>query len=130
MRRWGIVTELYDGAPYSYFAIAPEGGLVFTAGACPLDADGDTVAPGDFAAQSARCVENLLAALAAAGSGLERVLKTTIFVASSDRDDLVEAWNEIERVFGTDAPPATLLGVAALGYPGQLVEIEAIAMRR
>jgi hypothetical protein len=38
------VTDLYDGAPYSYFAIAPEGALVFTAGACPLDAEGNTVA--------------------------------------------------------------------------------------
>ena len=52
--------ELYRGAPYEYSAAF--GGLVFTAGACPLDADGRVVAPGDRETQAARCVDNLLAA--------------------------------------------------------------------
>jgi enamine deaminase RidA (YjgF/YER057c/UK114 family) len=125
----GAVTDLHDGVPYSYFATVPEGGLVFTAGACPLDAQGNTVAPGDVAAQARQTVANLLAALEAAGSDAEHVLKTTVFVASADRSDLVEAWGEVERIFGTNGPPSTLLGVATLGYPDQLVEIEAVALR-
>jgi enamine deaminase RidA (YjgF/YER057c/UK114 family) len=56
------------------------------------------------------------------------VLKTTIFVSSSSRDDLTVAWNEVAGGFGDYDPPSTLLGVAALGYPDQLVEIEAIAI--
>jgi enamine deaminase RidA (YjgF/YER057c/UK114 family) len=56
------------------------------------------------------------------------VLKTTIFVSSSSRDDLTAAWNEVVGGFGDHDPPSTLLGVGALGYPGQLVEIEAIAV--
>jgi hypothetical protein len=56
--------DLDDGVPYSYFSIAPEGGLLFTAGACPLDEDGETVAPGDVAAQAGRAetVSELLSA--------------------------------------------------------------------
>ena len=55
--------NLYTGAAYEY--ASSTNGLVFTAGACPLDEDGAVVAPGDHAAQAARCVANLLAALEA-----------------------------------------------------------------
>ena len=123
------VPGLHDGVPYSYFSLAPAGGLVFTAGACPLNEHGVTVAPGVVGAQTRRTVDNLLVALEAAGSGPEHVLKSTVYVASSDRADLVAAWDEYARVFGTDGPPSTLLGVATLGYPDQLVEIEAVAVR-
>jgi len=73
-------------------------------------------------------VSNLAEALAAAGSGLSRVLKTTIYVASSQREDLVAAWDVISSAFGEHDVPSTLLGVTVLGYPGQLVEIEAVAI--
>jgi len=46
---------------------------------------------------------------------------------AADRADLLAAWSVVEEEFGTDGPPSTLLGVAALGYEGQLVEIEAVA---
>jgi enamine deaminase RidA (YjgF/YER057c/UK114 family) len=58
------------------------------------------------------------------------VLKTTIYVASSDRANLVAAWEEISAAFGEHDAPSTLLGVTVLGYPDQLVEIEAVALRR
>ena len=56
------------------------------------------------------------------------MVKTTVFVASSDHADLVAAWNEVAACFGDHDAPSTLLGVTVLGYPGQLVEIEAIAI--
>ena len=59
---------------------------------------------------------------------IEDVLKTTVYVASDDRGDLVTAWNEVAGFFGGHDVPSTLLGVTVLGYPGQLVEIEAIAV--
>ena len=65
--------ELYDGVPYSYVAIAPEGGTVFTAGACPLDPDGAVVGLGDVAAQTRRTLDNLVVALRAAECGFEDV---------------------------------------------------------
>jgi enamine deaminase RidA (YjgF/YER057c/UK114 family) len=118
--------SLYDGVPYSYAAVA--GGTVFTAGACPLDADGNVVAPGDVEAQARQVLANLRAALDAAGCGLEDIVKTTVYVATADRDELVRAWSVVEAAFGSDGPPSTLLGVAVLGWPGQLVEVEAVAL--
>jgi enamine deaminase RidA (YjgF/YER057c/UK114 family) len=119
--------RLYAGVPYAYAAVASPAALVFTAGACPLSADGEVVGPGDVAAQARQATLNLAEALAAAGSGLDRVLKSTVYVASAERADLVTAWEVIRAAFGEHDAPATLLGVAVLGYPGQLVEIEAVA---
>jgi enamine deaminase RidA (YjgF/YER057c/UK114 family) len=120
--------RLYAGVPYAYASVGGPAALVFTAGACPLDPDGDVIGPGDVAAQARQVVSNLAEALAAAGSGLSRVLKTTVYVASSQREDLVAAWDVISSAFGEHDVPSTLLGVTVLGYPGQLVEIEAVAI--
>ena len=120
--------RLYAGVPYAYASVGSPAPLVFTAGACPLDPDGDVIGPGDVAAQAGQAVSNLAEALAAAGSDLSRVLKTTVYVASSEREDLVAAWDVISSVFGEHDVPSTLLGVTVLGYPGQLVEIEAVAI--
>jgi enamine deaminase RidA (YjgF/YER057c/UK114 family) len=87
------------------------------------------VVPGDVAAQARRTLANLTTALEAAGCNQDDVIKTTVFVASSRQEDLVAAWSEYERVYGADGPPSTVLGVATLGFAGQLVEIEAIAIR-
>jgi enamine deaminase RidA (YjgF/YER057c/UK114 family) len=120
--------RLYSGVPYAYAATAPESGLIVTAGACPLDDQGQVVAPGDVAAQMRQAFDNLRIALEECGAGLREVLKTTIYVSSSNRDDLVVAWNEVAAGFGEHDPPSTLVGVTVLGYPDQLVEIEAIAV--
>jgi enamine deaminase RidA (YjgF/YER057c/UK114 family) len=119
--------ELYAGAPYAYASVAPPGGLVFTAGACPLDADGVVTAPGDYARQAEQVMANLVTALAAAGATLSDVLKSTVYVASSDQADLVAVWRVVEAAFGEHDAPSTLLGVSVLGYTDQLVEVEAIA---
>ena len=123
------VPTLTQEVPYAYAAVAP-GGTVHAAGACPLDEDGGVVSPGDVAGQAERVMQNLDLALRAAGCGLDDVLKTTVYVASADRADLVTAWNVVRAAFGDHDPPSTLLGVAVLGYPDQLVEVEAVAVRR
>lgn len=120
-------TRLFPGPPYAYAARARQPDLVFTAGACPLDEHGDVVAPGDIKEQMRQAVSNLGVALAEAGATVRDVVKTTVYVASADRADLVAAWNEVAGFFGEHDAPSTLLGVAVLGYPGQLVEIEAVA---
>jgi enamine deaminase RidA (YjgF/YER057c/UK114 family) len=121
-------TALTDTVPYAYAAVTPPGRLVFTAGACPLDQDGAVVAPGDVAAQAQQVMANLAVALGAAGADLTDVAKTSVYVASSSRADLVTAWQVVRNVFGDHDAPSTLLGVAALGYPGQVVEVEAVAV--
>ena len=120
--------RLFSGIPYAYAATAPEIGLIVTAGACPLDDQGRVVAPGDIAAQMRQALDNLRIALEESGAAMRDVLKTTIFVSTSSRDDLVVAWNEVAGGFGDHNPPSTLLGVSVLGFPDQLVEVESIAV--
>ena len=120
-------TRLFPDAPYAYAARAHHRDLIFTAGACPLDEQGKVTAPDDIAGQMRQALENLRIALEESGVTIRDVLKTTVYVASSDRGDLVAAWNEVAAAFGDHDAPSTLLGVTVLGYPGQLVEIEAIA---
>ena len=122
--------DLFPGVPYEYASVAPEGGLVCTAGACPLDEEGHVVAIGDHEGQARQAVANLRAALAGAGSSFGDVLKTTVYVVAQDRADLVRVWNIVEEAFAPARPPSTLLGVSLLGYPEQLVEIEAVAVKR
>jgi enamine deaminase RidA (YjgF/YER057c/UK114 family) len=119
---------LYPDVRYDYAAIAPAGGVVFTAGACPLDAQGNIVAPGDVEGQARQALDNLVATLTEAGSSLSQVVKATVYVATSDRSDLVRVWTVVEERFGAARPPSTMLGVSVLGYRYQLVEIEAIAV--
>jgi enamine deaminase RidA (YjgF/YER057c/UK114 family) len=101
--------------------------LIYTAGACPLDAAGKVVAPGDVAAQAAQVMDNLEVALRAAGAELRDVAKTTVYVASDRQEDLVTAWQVVRDRFGEHDAPSTLLGVSVLGYTNQLVEVEAVA---
>jgi enamine deaminase RidA (YjgF/YER057c/UK114 family) len=123
--------ELDGSVPYAYAAVA-EGvsRMVYTAGACPLDEHGDTVAPGDVAAQAEQVMINLRTALQAARADLTDVVKTTVYVAARDRADLVSAWEVVRRHFGDHDAPSTLVGVAVLGFPDQLVEVEAVAALR
>jgi len=120
--------RMFPGVPYAYAARANQPDLIFTAGACPLDEQGQVIAPGDVRSQMRQALGNLRTALQESGAAIGDVLKTTVYVASGDRADLVAAWTEVAGFFGDHDAPSTLLGVTILGYPGQLVEIEAIAV--
>ena len=121
-------SALTDTAPYAYAATTHgPARLVFAAGACPLDAEGATVAPGEIAAQARQCVANLVTALAESGARLTDVVYTRVLVATTVREDLVAAWTVVHDAFGEHEVPSTLHGVTVLGYPDQLVEIEAVA---
>jgi enamine deaminase RidA (YjgF/YER057c/UK114 family) len=120
------IDGLFDGVPYEYSSVVAPASLVFTAGACPLDADGKVVAPGDHAAQAERALSNLLTVLARRRCGPEHLVRTTVYVVG-DRDDLGRAWGVIAAGLSPHRPPSTLVGVTTLGYPDQLVEIDGIA---
>jgi enamine deaminase RidA (YjgF/YER057c/UK114 family) len=120
--------SLSDVAEYAYAATAPAGArLIFLAGACPLNEDGTTAAPGDYSGQAAKAFENMRTALADAGASIEDVISTRVLVATTRRQDLVTAWEVVRDSFGPHDAPSTLLGVTVLGYADQLVEIEAVA---
>jgi enamine deaminase RidA (YjgF/YER057c/UK114 family) len=112
---------------YSHAVVASGGRLVMTAGAVPLDAEGGLVGHGDYIAQTRQVLGNLGLALRAAGASGEDVLKTTVYVVTEDRQDLSSVWR-IVRESEVAAAASTLLGVSLLGYEGQLVEVEAIAV--
>ena len=111
---------------YSHVAIAPAGTLVLTAGAVPIDADGNVVGEADPAAQAGVVLDNLVVALQTGGASPADVLKTTVYVVGG-RENQLAVW-DVVRGSSVGRAPSTLLGVASLGYRGQLVEIEAIAV--
>jgi enamine deaminase RidA (YjgF/YER057c/UK114 family) len=122
-----VVPGLFPPPDYAHVAVA-EGRLVFTAGGVPLDADGTLVGPGDYGEQTRRVIANLLEALEAGGATPVDVAKTTVYVVTPHgRGPLAEVW-EVVRASQLAGAPSTLLGVSTLGYEGQLVEIEAIAV--
>lgn len=123
--------RLAQDVDYAYAATAEAPGRpVWVAGACPLDVNGETVAIGDYAGQAHQVMRNLAIALEEAGACLTDIVKTTVYVASTRRDDLVTAWNVYREYMGGHDVPSTLLGVTVLGYDDQLVEVEAIAVLR
>lgn len=110
--------------PYSQAIVA--GGLVFTAGQVGIDpASGELVA-GAAEEQATQALRNLSAVLEAAGTGWDRVVKTTIFLVDLAAD--FAAVNEVYAGFLTPPYPARST-VEARGLPkGALVEIEAVAL--
>ena len=121
------VEGLSEPPGYSHAVVASGGRLVTTARAVPLDPGGDLVGPGDCVAQAQQVLENLALALGAVGAQGSDVLKTTVYVASENREDLAAVWRVVQGSEVADAA-STLLGVSLLGYEGQLVEIEATAV--
>ena len=114
--------------PYAYAASVPAGSrLLFMAGACPLHSDGTTACPGNRAEQARVCLDNLEQALADADAALIDVVSTRVLVVAAGREDLVTVWDVVSERFGGHDVPSTLVGVSMLGYPDQLVEIEAVA---
>ena len=121
-----IHTEAAPAAigPYSQAAIV--GDLVFTAGQVALDPTTGTVIEGGIEAQTARVLENLAAVLAAAGSSLSQVVKTTVFL--TDMADF-PAMNQVyAEEFGDHKPARATVAVAGLPL-GVRVEIEVVATR-
>lgn len=112
---------------YSHVAVARGGTIVFTAGAVPLDADGNLVGEGDAVAQAERVIDNLLVALQTGGARPEDVAKTTVYVAGASHEAQSAVW-QVVRSSRIGSAPSTLVGVPILGYRGQLVEVEAIAL--
>jgi 2-iminobutanoate/2-iminopropanoate deaminase len=113
----------FQGAPYSQAIVT--GNLVFVAGQLGLTADGRMV-DGGIAAQTEQAMENLGAILEEAGSGLDRLVKTTVFL--TNLGDFARM-NEVYARHVGNAPPArSTVGIAQLPS-GALVEIEAIATK-
>ena len=118
-----------DDAPPAagaYSQATTDGDLVFTAGQVALTPDGEPLDSEPVEVQTERALENLEAVLEEAGTSLDNVLKTTVFLA--DIDDF-EAMNEAYGSYFESEPPARSAVQAGALPLGMAVEIEAIATR-
>ena len=103
--------------------------VLYCAGQASIDADGKLVHPGDMRAQLNQAFDNLEAVLTQAGFSLSDVVRLSYFTTDPDlfiaSDDVIKS-----RLAGAGSPPVgVLLGVARLGHPEFLVEIEATAVK-
>lgn len=113
---------------YAYAGLIPSGmDILFMAGACPLDKDGEIPEASDYEVQANLCIYNLKEALKEHNATLEDIVYTRVLVASQNRSDLVAVWRVVRNEFGDHDVPSTLSGVTVLGYENQLVEVEAVA---
>jgi 2-iminobutanoate/2-iminopropanoate deaminase len=100
-------------------------GFIFTAGQVGTDPRTNTLAGPDVGAQTRQTIENLRAILEAGGSGLDRMVKTTVFLADMR---LFEAMNAVYREMIPEPRPSRSTVEARLARPELLVEIEAVAL--
>jgi 2-iminobutanoate/2-iminopropanoate deaminase len=122
-----IHTDLAPAAVGPYSQAVRVGDMIYTAGQIAIDPAKGKLIEGDVAAQTRQVMENLQAVLAATGSSLGAIVKTTVFLQTMDD---FAAMNAVYGSFFPEAPPArSTVAVARLPL-GALVEIEAVAIRR
>lgn len=125
MDRKVIKTDRAPAAIGPYSQAVQAGELVFVSGQIPLDPESGEVVSGDVRSQTRQALNNLSAVLQAAGSSLEKVVKTTIFITNMDEFSLV---NEVYGEFFENRPPARSC-VQVCRLPRDVaVEVEAIAV--
>ncbi len=109
--------------PYSQAMV--HHGVAYLSGQIPLDPATGQMVSGDIAAQTERVLENLKAVLAACGSSLDRVLKTTVYMV--DLREFAEMNEVYARYFSANPPARATVQVARLPRDAR-VEIDAIAL--
>jgi 2-iminobutanoate/2-iminopropanoate deaminase len=113
----------FQGAPYSQAIRA--GGLVFVSGQVALAPGAPELVGEGIAEQTEQVFANLRAILEAAGTGLDRVVKTTVYLRNLDD---FQGMNEVYRKHVGDVPPARATVEVAALPSGALIEIDAIAL--
>lgn len=115
--------ELHTSPAFSQGTIAEAGRTLYVGGQNGTDSRGRIT--GDTAAQAVRALRNLLSVVAAAGAGIEDVVKLTIYLAADA--DLSAAFTATGETWGQHPTAITVLRVAGLARPDALIEIDAIA---
>ena len=110
--------------PYSQAIVTPQG-FVFTSGQIPIDPSTGNIVAGDIKVQTARVMENIKAILAASGSGMDRVVKTTVFLADMGE---FAAMNEVYGSYFRSNPPARSTVQVSRLPKDVRIEIEAIGL--
>ncbi|MCK8677409.1 RidA family protein [Streptomyces lichenis] len=117
--------EALHGTPgYHHVTVVEAGRTAYLAGQCPIAEDG--VVPGGIEAQIDQVAANALKALEAVGARPEDVVRSVIYVRSPRQEVLGQTWERFTGsvIGGAFTTASTLLGVAQLGFEGQLVEVD------
>lgn len=125
-----------DGLPkpdmYRQVSLATGSKLVFVAGQVARNEHGDAVGAGDLAAQTEQAMLNVATAVEAAGGTFADIAKLTVFVVDYSPEQMAQLGEGVGRAAAVKQidplKPITLIGVAALGEPDLLIEIEAVAV--
>ena len=120
-----VATEKAPKAIGPYSQAVVHNGLAFLSGQIPLDPASGQVVEGDIAVQTTRVLENLKAVLEACGLGLDRVVKTTVYI--KDMGEFAKM-NELYGKYFSQNPPARSTVEAARLPRDVRVEIDAIAI--
>ena len=120
-----VHTDAAPAAVGAYSQATTTDDLVFTAGQIPLPPDGDLLVGAPVAEQTEQALENVEAVLDAAGTGIDDVLKMTVFL--DDINDFDAMNDSYADFFQSDPPARSAVGVAALPK-SVAVEIEAVAV--
>jgi reactive intermediate/imine deaminase len=116
--------------PFEPFLISQAfqvGDLIITSGQAAIDTNGELVGVDDFDAQAEQTFRNLKEVLTTAGSGLEQVIKVTIYLTDMGNFQKIIALREMW--FSKPYPADTIVEVSSLALPELQIEIEAIALR-
>jgi 2-iminobutanoate/2-iminopropanoate deaminase len=124
MEKNQIHTELAPAAIGPYSQAIDLGELVFTSGQIPVAPDGSVSA--DVAEQARQALENLKAVLEAAGSGMNNVVKTTVFITDMEQFGVING--VYQQYFAQPYPARSCVQVAQLPK-GVAIEIEAVALK-
>lgn len=125
MSKTVIRTDHAPGAVGPYSQAIVSGGFVFTAGQIPLIPETGQMIEGGIEAQTRRVLENIKAVLEAAGSSLDKVVKTTVYLQTMDD---FAPMNTVYAEFFPSSPPARSTVAVAKLPRGALVEIDTIAL--
>ena len=120
-----VTTDKAPGAVGPYSQAIKANGLIFASGQIPIDVATGRIIEGGISEQTERVLNNLKAVLEAADSSLERVVKTTVFLA--DMNDFAEMNETYGRFFTGEPPARSTVEVARLPRDAR-VEIDVIAL--
>lgn len=135
MMMWPVTIQrqnpptLHATPGYHHVTIAEARRTVYFAGQCPVDLEGHVVGGDDYLAQADQVIANTAAALKAAGATPADVVRTTVYVCSDDSRQLSAVWHHLlgSEIGEALTSASTLLGVARLGFSGQLLELDVTA---
>ena len=125
MKKEIISTDQAPGAIGPYSQAVKIGEMVFVSGQIPIDPLSGNLIEGDIKTQTRQVLKNVTAVLSAAGTSLDGVVKTTVFITNMNDFSLM---NEVYAEFFTSMPPARACVEVSRLPKDVLVEVEAIAI--